>query len=89
MALATLLPCPEDSAQRHRLAQRIGGAVKSAARQEKKNGRIVQSVKEETEGSITRWLGTPPKKGKKAIEAHKQLAERREMEGMQKPVTGH
>ncbi|MBQ9407484.1 MAG: DUF1156 domain-containing protein, partial [Desulfovibrio sp.] len=78
VALATLLPCPEDPAARHKLAQRIGGEVKSVVKQEKKNG--VQSIREETEGSITRWLGTPPKSGKKAIEAHKQLSQRREKE---------
>lgn len=80
VAIATLLPCPEDPEERHKLVQRIGGTVTQKIKKEVKNGRTVQSIKEETEGSITRWTGTPPKNGKKAILAHKALTEHREAE---------
>ena len=36
VTIATLLPCPEDTAERHKLAQRIGGEVKQTVKQEKK-----------------------------------------------------
>lgn len=80
VVLATLLSCPEDLEERHALVERIGGNIQKTVKNEKKNGETVQSIKEETVGSITRWLGTPPKTGKKAIEDHRKLVQQRESE---------
>ena len=70
--IEALLPSPENSDQRHSLVTRIGGEIKQKI--------LENSIKEETEGSITRWLGTPPKNGKKALQDHKKAVEFREKE---------
>ena len=80
VALATLLSCPDDPEKRHALVERIGGQINKIVKNEKKNGQTIQSIKEETVGSITRWLGTPPKSNKKAIAEHLQLVLKREAE---------
>ena len=80
--LATLLPDPGTPEERRKLCERIGGTV--VEKNEKKkmpNGRIVERIKEETQGGVLRWIGTEPKSGgRKKIEQHRSDVAFRESE---------
>jgi putative DNA methylase len=71
--LATLLPDPGTPEERRKLCERIGGTVvEKIERKKMPNGRIVERIKEETEGGVLRWIGTEPKSGgRKKIEQHR------------------
>ena len=62
--LATLLPDPGTPKERRRLCERIGGVVVEKIEKKKMpNGRIVERIKEETQGGVLKWIGTEPKSG--------------------------
>ena len=71
--LATLLPDPGTPEKRRELCERIGGTVVEKIEKKKMpNGRIVERIKEETQGGVLRWIGTEPKSGgRKKIEQHR------------------
>ncbi len=80
--LATLLPDPGTPEERRKLCERIGGTVtEKIERKKMPNGRIIERVKEETQGGVLRWIGTEPKSGgRKKIEEHRRNVEFRENE---------
>lgn len=80
--LATLLPDPGTPEERRKLCERIGGkVVEKIERKKMPNGRIVERVKEETQGGVLRWIGTEPKSGgRKKIEEYRSNVESRESE---------
>ena len=62
--IATLLPDPGTPEERRRLCERIGGKVVEKIEKKKMpNGRIVERIKEKTEGGILHWLGSEPTSG--------------------------
>lgn len=62
--LATLLPDPGTPEERKKLCERIGGSVvEKIERKKMPNGRVVERIKEETEGGVLKWIGTEPKSG--------------------------
>ena len=62
--IATLLPDPGTPEERRKLCERIGGkVVKKIEKKRMPNGRVVERIKEQTEGGILHWLGSEPKSG--------------------------
>ncbi|MBN2007576.1 MAG: DUF1156 domain-containing protein [Anaerolineae bacterium] len=54
--IATLLPDPEDDAERKAILEKLGGRVKETRKTKRlPNGEIEETVKEETEGGILHW----------------------------------
>jgi len=54
--IATLLPDPGTPEERQKLCEKIGGkVVKKVEKKRMPNGRVVERVKEETEGGILHW----------------------------------
>ncbi|MBL0712135.1 MAG: DUF1156 domain-containing protein [Desulfosarcina sp.] len=80
--LATLLPDPGTPEERRNLCERIGGTVvEKIERKKMPNGRVVERIKEETQGGVLRWIGTEPKSGgRKKIEQHRSDVAFRESE---------
>ena len=80
--IATLLPDPGTPEGRKELCERIGGkVVKKVERKKMPDGKIVERIKEETEGGILSWIGTEPKSGSPAQKkAHQQIVAEREKE---------
>ena len=80
--LATLLPDPGTPEERRKLCERIGGTVvEKIERKKMPNGRIVERIKEETEGGVLKWIGTEPKSGgRKKIDQYHIDVEFRESE---------
>jgi len=62
--IATLLPDPGTPEERQKLCERIGGKVVQKIEKKKMpGGRMVERIKEETEGGILHWLGSEPTSG--------------------------
>ena len=80
--LATLLPDPGTPEKRRKLCERIGGTVVEKIEKKKMpNGRIVERIKEETQGGVLRWIGTEPRSGgRKKIDQHRSDVAFRESE---------
>ncbi len=80
--LATLLPDPGTPEERRKLCERIGGTVIEKIEKKKMpNGRVVERIKEETDGGVLKWIGTEPKSGgRKKIEQHRSDVAFRESE---------
>lgn len=80
--LATLLPDPGTTKERHELCERIGGkVVEKIERKKMPDGKIAEIVKEEVEGGILKWIGTAPSSSnKKARKAHQDIVDFREKE---------
>ncbi|WP_319521417.1 DUF1156 domain-containing protein [uncultured Desulfosarcina sp.] len=80
--LATLLPDPGTPEERRKLCERIGGTVaEKIERKKMPNGRIIDRVKEETQGGVLRWIGTEPKSGgRKKMADYRRDVEFREKE---------
>jgi len=53
--IATLLPDPGTPEERQALIEKIGGKVKQRIEKKKVSGKIVERVREETEGGILHW----------------------------------
>ena len=53
--IATLLPDPGDPGKRKALLDRMAGRVVEKSERKRLNGRIVENVKEATEGGILHW----------------------------------
>jgi len=54
--ICTLLPDPGDEKERKKILERLGGKVVEKVQKKKMpNGRVVESIKEETEGGILHW----------------------------------
>jgi putative DNA methylase len=80
--LATLLPDPGTPEERRKLCERIGGTVVEKIEKKKMpNGRIIERIKEETDGGVLKWIGTEPKSGgRKKIEQYRSDVAFRESE---------
>ena len=80
--IATLLPDPGTPEGRKELCERIGGkVVQRTERKKMPDGKIVERIKEETEGGILSWIGTEPRSGSPAQKkAHQQVVAQREKE---------
>ncbi len=80
--LATLLPDPGTTKERHELCERIGGkVVEKIERKKMPDGKIAEIMKEEVEGGILKWIGTAPSSSnKKARKAHQDIIDFREKE---------
>ena len=53
--IATLLPDPGDADKRHALLEHMAGRVVEKIERKRLNGRVVEKVKEVTEGGILHW----------------------------------
>ena len=53
--IATLLPDPEDAEKRKAILERMAGRVVEKIERKRLNGRVVENVKEVTEGGILHW----------------------------------
>jgi len=53
--IATLLPDPGDAEQRKELLERLDGRIKEVVERKREGGRIVERLKEVTEGGILHW----------------------------------
>ena len=53
--IATLLPDPDEQAERKALLERLAGRVVEKIERKRENGRVVEKVKEETAGGILHW----------------------------------
>ena len=53
--IATLLPDPGDADERRDILLRMAGRVTEKAERKRVNGRVVERVKEETEGGVLHW----------------------------------
>lgn len=80
--IATLLPDPGTPEGRQELCERIGGkVVPKIQKKTMPGGKVIERVKEETEGGVLSWIGATPKSGSKAKKKeHQEIVEHREQE---------